>query len=62
MLPVRILSGGMDITDRCKSDDYIGTAMLRLDVQAATQQVLRARMVSSNGKNDWTAVIRLALR
>jgi hypothetical protein len=62
MIPVRVMAGGQDIGDACARDDYIASVALRLEIDSTMDRAVRAHTVSADEKNDWTALVRIAVR
>ncbi len=44
-----------DCRELCQQDDFVGGAVILLSPQRPTRDTWRARMISADGRNDWTA-------
>jgi hypothetical protein len=60
--PVCVLRRGVDLAE-LRGDDWIGAALLRVrPTRGAEARLWRVPFVSGDGRNDWTAVLRVFAR
>lgn len=57
--PVHLLSGGEYFNDRCRSDDWIGAAIIVLETGQQAKSQWRFHFVSEDRRNDWTGVFQI---
>lgn len=56
-LAVHLIRDGVYLSETCSSDDWIGAAVVVLDVEQSRRQQWRFPFVSKDGRNDWTCVL-----
>ena len=56
---VHLLSGGRDLREQCHADDWVGAALVVLERGGDAGVLWRYRFVSADGRNDWTALVRI---
>lgn len=61
-MPVQAEVHGVDLREFCQKDDWVGGAATLLDATRADDQVWDFPLVSDDGRNHWTARIRLVLQ
>jgi hypothetical protein len=49
------------LSERCHSDNWVGAAFIVLDSQERQSNLWRLHLASEDGRNDWTARVRLLL-
>lgn len=60
VLDSHVLLEGRDLRDTLSDDDLVGAAALIFRDTGGAGVATRARFVSEDGRNDWTALVRLA--
>jgi len=56
---VQVLLDGKDVRDVFRNDDWAGACAAVVTVSGKREQVLRFRLTSGEGRNDWSAGLKL---
>jgi hypothetical protein len=56
---VHLIFDGCDLRERCSADDWIGASLAVLEHKGGGTNLWRYHFVSSDKRNDWTALVRI---
>lgn len=56
---VHLMRDGVDLSDACRADKWIGAALVLLATDQPAERRWRMPFLSADGRNDWTARLRL---